>query len=96
MLILTSFASSFVNEYWLFLTTRLIIGLFEAGVTIQLIIICQEMVRPKHHSQVMAYLFITFTVGCTMLGVQAWLIPNWRILDILTSIPYLIGIIAYR
>ena len=57
---------------------------------------CTELVRPKHHSKVMAYLFISFTVGSVMLGVQAWLIPNRQNLEIVTSIPYIIGILAYR
>ena len=56
---------------------------------------CTELVRPKHHSKVMAYLCISFSVGCIMLGVQAWLIPNRQNLEIATSIPYIIGIIAY-
>ena len=92
-LISTCIASSFTNVYWMFLTARLIIGLFQAGFNIQTLTMASELVTAKHRSQVITYICITFVVGSTMIGVQAWLIPNRKNLEIATSIPYIIGII---
>ena len=79
----------------MFLTARLIIGLFQAGFNIQTLTMASELVTAKHRSQVMTYVCITFIVACVMIGAQAWLIPNRKNLEIAASIQYIIGIIAY-
>ena len=74
---------------------RFVIGLFEGGSYLLIVILSSELVGPKHNGIVIAIVFISQSVGSTMLGIQAWLIPNWKRLLQITSMPYLIGIIGY-
>ena len=90
-----AFFTSYVNDYWMFLAMRFVIGLFEGGSYVLITILSTELVGPKHKGIVITIVFISQSVASSMLGIQAWLIPNWKPLLQITSLPYLVGIIGY-
>ena len=94
-LIVTTFSTSFVDNYWMFLAMRFVTGLFEGGAFLIIALLSVELVAPKHNGIVIAFVFISQSMASAMLGIQAWLIPNWKRLLQITSVPYLIGFIAY-
>ena len=79
----------------MFFALRFVTGLFEGGSFMIIAILSSELVGPKRNGIVIAFVFISQSVASTMLGIQAWLIPNWKYLLQITSMPYLIGIMAY-
>ena len=75
---------------------RFMIGICQGGCFLIITILSTESVGPKYHARVMSYITISQSVASILLGVHAWFIHNWEYLQLFTSIPYLIGLIAYR
>ena len=94
-LIVTVFCTSFVNDYWIFVALRFVTGLFQGASFLVIPILSSELVGPKHNGTVMTIILICQSVASALLGIQAWLIPNWKHLLQITSMPYVIGLIGY-
>ena len=62
VMISADFASSFVPEYWLFFTLRLIIGIFTIGVTLNLMVMVSELVGSKYRIITFALLYGSVSV----------------------------------
>ena len=92
-----AFISSFVEDYWIFLFVRFLIGIFQGGPIMLFNILAVELVGPKHRSLATIWMFISYSIAFTLVGIQAWLIPNWKYLQIVTSIPYIPALfLGYR
>ena len=46
-----------------------------------------EIVEPSHKTRVGMGLNIAFALGCSAVGLAAWLIPDWRNFHYITSVP---------
>ena len=79
----------------MYILFRFVIGIFNGGVSLIVYINATEFVGPKYRSLASTLFFICDPVAFGLLGVQAWLIPDWKMLQIITSIPYIVGLIAY-
>ena len=55
-----------------------------------------ENVLPRYKSLTTAVIFIIYAVSHTLLAMQAWLISDWRMLQILTSAPYIVFLISLQ
>ena len=93
--ITAALGSSFVKHYWIFFIMRFFIGAFEEGFNVILKVITAELVGPKYRSLVNTTLCCTYSISSILLGLQAWALPNWTHLQMVTSIPYIIGIAGY-
>lgn len=83
----TSFASSFVNALWLFLTLRGITGFFQGGVYVTLYVLTTEFVGPKHRSLAGTLVWMFYTSSLMLLSGIAYGIRDWRTLSIVISVP---------
>ncbi|XP_073237426.1 uncharacterized protein [Porites lutea] len=92
----TSFASSFVPVFWLFLTLRGITGFFQGGVYITLYVLVIEFVGPKHRSFVGTLMWIFYTSSLMLLSGLAYGIREWRTLSIVISVPAFPLLIFWR
>ena len=96
MVILAGFASAFVPEFWVFFTLRLLIGVFEGGVMLTLFVMASELVGPKYRSITSTQQWFAFTLALCIMGLLAWLVPKWRMLEIILTIPYIFVLVFYR
>ena len=71
------------------------IGLFNGGVCRTLYDMASKLIGQIHGRCTMTVFSISQSAACTMLGVQAWLISDRETLQIVLSIPYIVGILAY-
>lgn len=92
----TSFASSFVPVFWLFLTLRGITGFFQGGVYITLYVLVIEFVGPKDRSFVGTLMWIFYTSSLMLLSGLAYGIREWRTLSIVISAPAFPLLIFWR
>lgn len=92
--VLGGFASSFATDLAMFLILRFISGIFRGG-TIFFITIT-EMVSDEKRSLAGNMLWFSFTVGLCAMGLQAYFIRTWKILLIITTVPYLVFLLTYN
>lgn len=96
VMILTGFASGFVNSFWLFFMTRLIIGFTQGGLQLTLFIMASELVGPRYRALSGTAVWFAFTAALCFMGMKAYFIPNWRMLEIVCTIPFIIYLAFYR
>ena len=87
--------SSFVKHYWVFFIMRLLIGTFNGGFIVACRVIGAELVGTKYISLLNTILNANYPFCFILLGLQAWALPNWTHLQMVVSIPYIIGIAGY-
>ena len=90
-----AFGSSFVKHYWIFFLMRFFIGVFAGGYSVNSKVIAAELVGPKYRSLVTTSLNCIYSISLILLALQAWALPNWTHLQMVASIPYIIGIAGY-
>ncbi|XP_002158070.2 organic cation transporter protein [Hydra vulgaris] len=95
-IIVSSLICAFVHNFWIFLVLRLIIGILQGGVMLLLFVLATELVGPSYRSLSGTTIWFAFTFALCIMAVQAWLIPNWRTLLIIVSIPYIVLILFYK
>lgn len=94
--ILAAFASGFVNNYWLFLVLRIWIGFFQGGIGLTLFVMATELVGPKYRSFAGTTIWFAFTFALCAMAFKAWLVPKWQLLEVISSIPYIIFLAFYK
>ena len=88
VVIIVGFLSAFSPNYWVFLTTRIIIGFFEPGTGVLMFIMAAELVNERYRPLCGIMLSIAFAVALVLLGVQAYFIRRWKTLLIVCTVPY--------
>ncbi|XP_057291589.1 organic cation transporter-like protein isoform X2 [Hydractinia symbiolongicarpus] len=96
VVILASFAAGYSPNFGLFFFLRGMIGFFLGGVILTLFIVCAELVGPKQRALASTLVWFAFTTSLCMLGLQAYLLPDWRLLLKVTSMPYVILILLWK
>lgn len=94
--IIAAFVMSFLQNFWAFFAFRLIVGVCQGGIGLTLFVMASELVGPKYRSVAGTTVFISFTFALCIMAVQAWLIQKWRMLMIITSIPYIVLMVTFR
>ncbi|PFX24490.1 Organic cation transporter protein [Stylophora pistillata] len=83
---LFSLLSAFPNSYWLFTLFRFIVG-FNLGGTNCIYILISEFVGVRHRAMMGTSLWYSWTISLMALAGIAYLIPDWRLLCIITGAP---------
>jgi len=96
LVILATFASAFAHNFWLFFVLRLIVGVFQGGVGLTLFVMASELVGPKYRSISGTLQWFAFTFALCIMGIQAKLLPKWRTLQMVLSVPYLFILVFYK
>eukprot|EP00795_Rhopilema_esculentum_P001039 gene1041-15367_t len=89
VIIIVGFLSTFSPNFWVFLTTRIIVGFFTPGTGVQMFVMASEFVGAKYRPLSGIILWAFFTVALIILGVQAYFIREWKKLFIISTVPYI-------
>ena len=87
--IIVGFLSIFSPNFWVFLTTRIIVGFFTPGNGVLLFVMASEFVGERYRPLSGIMLWVAFAVGLVLLGVQAYFIRSWKTLFIVCTAPYI-------
>ena len=88
-ILVSGFISAFVQHFWLFFALRLVIGIFLAGISLSIFIVATELVGPNYRALSGSLIWFSFTLTLCLIGMQAWLLPDWRLLEMIVSAPYI-------
>eukprot|EP00795_Rhopilema_esculentum_P015781 gene15781-7079_t len=88
-ILVSGFISAFVQHFWLFFALRLVIGIFLAGISLSIFIVATELVGPNYRALSGSLIWFSFTFTLCLIGLQAWLLPDWRLLEMIISAPYI-------
>ncbi|XP_071839823.1 solute carrier family 22 member 6-B-like [Apostichopus japonicus] len=86
---LTGIANTFSLNVWMFIALRFLTAVFGKGINLVCFIIVVEIVAPSKRVMVSNLMWVAFAVAYFALAALAKTIPNWRILQLVVSIPYL-------
>jgi len=89
VIIITGFLSAFSPNFWVFLTTRIIVGFFKPGAGLIMFTMASEFVGERHRPLCGIILWSAFTLALVLLGVQAYFIRSWKTLFIVCTAPYI-------
>ena len=90
-----SFITAFAQSFWLFFIIRIVIGFFEGGIALTVFVMGAEMVAPRYRSIAGTIVWLAWTGALCIMTLQAWLVPKWRTLIIILSIPYTVVLCFY-
>ena len=88
VIIIVGFLSTFSPNFWVFLTTRIIVGFFVPGTGVQMFVMASEFVGTKYRPLSGIILWAFYAVSLIILGVQAYFIREWKKLYIISTVPY--------
>jgi len=96
VVIIIGFLSVFSPNFWVFLTTRVIVGFFTSGACFIMFILASEFVGERYRPLCGILLWAAFALGLVLLGFQAYLIRNWKTLFIVCTAPYIFVLAFFR
>ncbi|XP_053613138.1 carcinine transporter [Plodia interpunctella] len=88
-LLIGSIMTAFANEYWIWVLARTIVGLTIPAVYQIPFIISLELAGPNYRSFVTVMTCVFYTLGLIMLSGITYLLRDWRLLALATSVPFL-------
>eukprot|EP00794_Sanderia_malayensis_P018702 gene18702-20590_t len=83
------FVSVFSPNFWVFLTTRIIVGFFTPGTGVLMFVMASEFVGNKYRPMAGIILWLFFTIALVIVGVKAYFIRKWKILFMICTAPYI-------
>jgi len=96
VILICGFVSGFVQNFWLFFVLRLITGFGQGGVGLSIYVLATELVGPHYRALSGTIIWFAFTLALCLVALKAWLVPDWRLLEIIVSAPYLFVLIFWK
>ncbi len=96
VIIISGFVSGFVQNFWLFFLLRCVIGFAQGGVALTIFVLASELVGPRYRALSGTLIWFAFTLALCLVGFQAWLVPDWRKLELIMSAPYAFVVIFWK
>lgn len=84
--------TSFATSYWMFVAFRFIQGILMQGLQTSTYTLAMELFLPKHRSYAGAILECFWGLSVMTVPALAYLIPNWRHLQLVISLPSLLAV----
>ena len=94
-IIVVGFLCSFFPNIPLLIFARFVIGFFIPGAMIQSFVLMSEYVGSKQRPLAGILIFVSFSVSMCILPLKAYLVPNWKHLMVMCTIPYLLTLMTY-
>ncbi|XP_048577124.1 solute carrier family 22 member 15-like [Nematostella vectensis] len=94
-IITVTFAMSFVEQAWLVILFRFVVGVFEAG-CLSMFVLSTELVGPKHRALAGTMVWFYFTAALLAIGLKAYFIRDWSMLCIASTAPYIFVLFLYK
>jgi len=73
----------------MFMVFKILIGLFSPGLLMVIVSYCVEVVSEKKRTSASMVVWIFYTTGALIVALTSYLVNNWRILLLCSSVPYL-------
>ena len=80
---------------WLFLVFRFISGFFIAGIWNNILLLISEFVSTRYRPFANNVIWMVWIGGLCALSLQAYYIRDWKILFLVCSTPYLLGLLSF-
>jgi len=93
-LVTSGLISAFSPSFFFLGAIRFICGFFVPGCAINMSIILSEQVLPHLRTWSCCGLFILWPIGLSFLSLMAYYIPNWKILVIVSTVPFYLAVAA--
>lgn len=90
------FVTPFIPNIYAIIAVRFCIGFLNPGATLQCFILISEYVGSKHRPLAGIIVYLSMPCGYILVGVKAYLTQNWKLLHIVTTVPYVITLAFYR
>ena len=88
--LLVGCCTSLSNNVWQLIALRFISGVFTAPVQQLVASILSEMVSPGLRSQIVVTSYLLWPMALSMLSLTAYFIPNWKLINLIVTGPYLL------
>uniref|UniRef100_A0A7M5WT68 Major facilitator superfamily (MFS) profile domain-containing protein n=1 Tax=Clytia hemisphaerica TaxID=252671 RepID=A0A7M5WT68_9CNID len=88
MVLTASLIAPFVNNIYVFIIFRFIVGFFIPGGGVIMFVLISEIVNDKYRPLAGIILWVFFTLILCVMGLLAYLIPKWKILFIICTAPF--------
>ena len=95
LIILNATISTLANNLWLFVISRFVIGFFQAG-SVTVFVLATELVGPAYRSMSGTLIWFYFTTALLVMTLQAYLLQNWKHLEIACSLPFIVILLSWR
>lgn len=87
--------SSFVGTFWLFALLKVLVGSGIGGALNCIVLLDMEFVGPRSRPFAGIFIWNFWSLGVCMVALFAYLIPDWKYLNLTTSIPGLLIVVIY-
>ena len=88
--------TALAKTLWFFIMARFLTGFFLSGFAVTIYVIASEITSLSYRSISSVFLWNYFSAGLMILGLKAYMLQNWRNLQLATTLPYLIVFALYR
>jgi len=88
--------SAFADSFWYFILARSLSGFFLSGIAVSLYVIASEVIGFSYRTISDIFIWNYFSLGLMLLTMKAYLLKNWRHLQLVTTLPYLSMIACFR
>ena len=90
MVLVTTFICAFLQTMWQFVLMRMVTAFFSPGTYMLMVVLASELVSEKYRPSAGMCVWLFFSLAEVLLGIQAIYVKNWRDLQLISSLPYLI------
>ena len=95
-LMFIGFVNSFVDNIIIFILCRFFVGFCIPGIVVQMFVLISELVGSKQRPFAGIIIWFFFALALCLLGLQAYLIQEWKKLFIISSAPYFFVLLFYK
>ena len=94
--LVSAIMSAVVGNVLVYIIFRFIIGFALGGGPVTICVLAAEIVGSKHRALSCTAMWIYYTFALTILALTAYLVRNWRILELINSVPFLLLVFSWK
>ncbi len=94
-IMIVGLVSAFSPSFAFYAVTRVIVGFFIPGTSVQMFVLVSEFAGPKYRPLAGITLWIAFSFSIALLGLKAYFIRTWKLLVIVCTAPYFIVFVFF-
>lgn len=95
-IIVVGFVSSFSPNIYVVLTSRIILGITFSGTWVHMFVLISEMVEVRYRTLSGLLFWLSIPISTSIQGLFAYLSPNWKILSIISTAPFIFIVTFYK
>ncbi|XP_001628786.3 organic cation transporter-like protein [Nematostella vectensis] len=91
-----TFSMSFAQASWVVIALRFFSGFFLGGSILTMFVLAAELVGPAKRALSSTMVWFYFTLALMVLGLQAYFIKDWKLLCIISTVPFVFIFIFWK